>query len=65
MDVEKLFGVYGGVIFASFVFCGFEFFLILHSYLVASWIKRHMLKLVWIGQVWIVSQGPITPMGPS
>jgi hypothetical protein len=27
--------------------------------------KRHMLKLVWIGQVWIVSQGPITPMGPS
>ena len=52
-------------IFASFVFCGFELFLILHSYLVAIWIKRHMLKLVWIGQVWIVSQGPITPMGPS
>ena len=32
-------------IFASFVFCGFELFLILHSYLVAIWIKRHMLKI--------------------
>ena len=27
--------------------------------------KCHILKLVWIGQSRIVSQGPVTPMGPS
>ena len=51
-------------IFASFVSCGFEFFLFYTATGLRFGFKRHMLKLHWIGQVWLrwVQVGPLNPL---